>query len=371
MRILQVLSSLSMTAGVPNVIMNYYRTLISKHINIKFDFLIFDEATGPNYENYVKKYGSNIYKIHKPSFKTISSYCMYLDNFFKENKDIYDIIELHDLYLTLFVFSYAKKWGIKHRIVHSHGTMYSDRFLGKIRNMFLYKAIPILATDYIACSQSAANFAFPWKKFSNKKIFICQNAIDVSKFKFDVYMRKVVRAKYCVDGKIIFGHVGQFTEVKNHIFLLKVFSECLKIRDDLQLWLIGEGRLKENLVSFINTDYKLKNHVHFWGSVKNVNELMQAMDIFIFPSLREGLPLSVVEAQAAGLRVYLTDTISHEVDIGGCVFLNNNEAPAKWAALILNDFDENKNMRICCSNNKFDIDINAVKLLKFYNKIIE
>lgn len=231
-------------------------------------------------------------------------------------KSNYDVVHIHSgSIMALAVLSLAAKLAkVPKILVHSHAT-------GDKENLkhFISKAIctPILcfcATDYLACSKSAAEWKFS-KKIVKNKVQIIKNGIDLSKFKLDDEARTTYRANLgYTDNERVIGHVGRFSQEKNHHFIIDLFSELVKQSNDYRLLLLGDGELKNKI-----EDYARKKNVYdlitFTGNVSNVRDYLQAMDLFILPSEYEGLGIVGIEAQATGLPCIFSTGVPEEAKI--------------------------------------------------------
>ena len=168
-------------------------------------------------------------------------------------------------------------------------------------------------------------------------------------------------------GKKIIGHVGRFNEQKNHFFLIKIFNEILKSNKEYHLVLIGDGNLKE-LIEKETVKLDIKNNVHFLGLQENIPFLLQAFDLFLFPSLYEGLPVTLVEAQASGIKVITSSTVTKEVAITELItFVDLSKSEKEWAKIVLDsEVTKKKNTFQLIVDNNYDIFENAKKLQNFY-----
>jgi glycosyltransferase involved in cell wall biosynthesis len=184
---------------------------------------------------------------------------------------------------------------------------------------------------FIACSKEAGNWLFRDKEF-----VVLNNAIDVDKYIYNEKVRLHQRANNNLSSHLVIGHVGRFSEQKNHKFVVDIFYEVCKQQKDAMLMLVGTGELEQEIKEKIFS-LGLQDNTIFMGNRSDVNELMQAMDIFILPSLFEGLPLVGIEAQATGLPCVVSDTVSKDVKITPNVsFMSLESAPSEWAECILN-----------------------------------
>jgi len=358
-RILHVVDSLSQASGMMSVIMNYYR-----HIDrdeIQFDILYFNE-TPVNYYDEINRLGGKAYYLKRPSLSSCADY----NNFFKEHADKYIAVHLHLAFLNWFILPLAKKNGIKYLITHSHTTSFSDKKLNALRNRLFCLPIKLNANQYFACSKAAAEFLYGKRYVKSGKVMIINNAIEVERYKYNPFVREKVREELNLTDRFIVGHVGRFVNQKNHVFLLQIFAEIKKRKPNSVLLLIGDGPLFE----YIKNKAKLLNiedSVVFLGRKSNVADYLQAMDVFVLPSLYEGLPVIGIEAQTAGLTCYFSDVITKETAITNVFFLSLKDSPVIWAEKILEtSISSRTDMTSKLKEFGFDITQEAKKLGDFY-----
>lgn len=230
----------------------------------------------------------------------------------------YDMIHLHTSYWKSFELEkLAKQAGIPRIIVHAHNTAVFDDKGREEKERQHYRLreqlFPDIATDFWACSYTAAQWLYA-DRIPSERIRIVNNAIDVRKFQFNQEKRRKIRQSLGWEDKLIVGHVGRFSYQKNHKFLIEAFGEAVKVREDIRLILIGRGPLEDSVYSLVDQS-GLAGKVCFAGTSNHVNDWLQAMDVFALPSLFEGLPIVAVEAQAAGLRCLLGDTVTRETAV--------------------------------------------------------
>lgn len=357
-KVLHVNSSISSNSGVMNVIMNYYRHIDRK--KIQFDFLYYIEHEN-NYKKELDKLGSYYYLISSP--KNILKFKDELSSFLVQHFGEYEIVHLHDIFLARIMYKIFKDHGIKKVIVHCHSAKWSNNLLSGIRNKLMCINLNKYADDFFACSRAAGNFVY--KK--DMEYTIVNNAIEIDRFVYSVQQRKKLRAEMKLDNKIVIGHVGRFSKEKNHKFLIEVFEEILKINKNSVLLLIGEGDLKEKIELNIK-ELDLENKVILLGNRKDVNLLYQVMDVFILPSIYEGLPLVGVEAQISGLRCVMSDVITNEVNLTDVSFLSLKTTKKDWAVKILEKANEGRiiNSADMVKEKEFSICQEAEKLQKLY-----
>lgn len=314
--------------GVESFIMNYYRNIDRN--KIQFDFIIdSDSKVVPRKE--IENLGGRIIEI--PPYQKIFSYIKELKKVLKENE--YKIVHSHLNALSVFPLYCAYSAKVPVRIAHSHSTTNKKEWKKNIIKNILKPFSKVFATDYFACSEHAARWLFGNKTFEQGKVSIIHNAIDVDKFRYNEEIRNKMRKELQIENKFVLGHVGRFVQQKNHDFLIDIFSEVYKENKNTVLLLIGDGPLEEKIKEKVNK-LNLKDSVYFLGIKENVNEIMQAMDVFVFPSLYEGLGIVLVEAQCSGLPCVVSEEVPKEALIlDNIVSINLNNA-IEWKKIILN-----------------------------------
>ncbi|GHU06803.1 hypothetical protein FACS189431_0310 [Alphaproteobacteria bacterium] len=227
----------------------------------------------------------------------------------------------------------SKASGSDHIIAHAHNSSSDKGIIKEIAHRFGRTLIPVLADTYLACSQEAADWFFSESTQKSDDFFMQRNGVDVSTFSF----RKTVRDKKRKELRfgpniLLVGHVGRFNRQKNHKYLLEVFYEINKINPDVRLLLVGGGPLKSNIIKLAQK-LNISEKMTILSGRNDVNELLQAMDIFIMPSLYEGLSFAAVEAQVSGLHCIFSDTISSETSIANqqTTYMSTMINPRKWA----------------------------------------
>jgi len=328
-RIAQVIGS-NAKGGVESVVFNYY-TFIQKS-KFQFDFFIHDNSP---YEipDEIQKLGCAVYKI--PSYKHIFSYIKVLQYLFRKNN--YTIMHSHISTMSVFSLLAAKLAKIPVRINHSHVT--AGKGKGElVRNVMKYTLrlfSKIFPTHLFACSEYAGKWMFGNGAFRKGKITIVNNAINLSKFTFNNTIRNRTRNNLCLSNQFVIGNVGRFVPQKNHDFLIDVFYEIYKKDSNCILLLVGDGTLKAQVEARVKR-LNLQNNVLFVGVRDDVHELYQVMDVFVLPSLYEGLPVVLVETQAAGLPAVVSDKVTTEIKCTELVdFVALHESADKWAEKVL------------------------------------
>lgn len=358
-RILHVLDKISVDSGTSTVVMNYYAKL--EHDHLTFDFML-NEVPDAKTKAYIEGNGSKIYVM--PALKAINifKYIKSLKEFYKNND--YKIIHGHVANSAIFYFGLAKN--VPFRIIHSHSAKSSDILWKRVRNRFLISFIMHVANKYIACSEEAAEFLFGRKNDA----IILNNAIDTKKFIFNIEKREEIRSSFDLKGKFVIGHTGRFSTVKNHDFLIDVFNEVHKNNMDARLMLIGNGDLYSVTLKKVKR-LGLDEVVLFLGATDDVGAYMSAMDVFVLPSLFEGLPLVGVEAQASGLEVLASENMSWAMDVTGNVeFLMLDKA--KWVQKLTNSQRhlDRSEQGSKVKGSRFDIETQNRLLYDYYEKLL-
>ncbi len=298
LRVLQVVTKMD-RGGLETMLMNYYRN-IDRSL-VQFDFLLHREEKGA-YDDEILSLGGRIY--HVPRLNPLNpEYYKALNRFFKDHR--YDIVHSHLDCTNSFPLRAAKKAGVPNRIVHVHSTKLDFDYKFPVRAVSKLLT-PHYATDFFACGEAAGRWAFPHEQFT-----VMRNAIEVKKYLPNQNLRQRVRNGFGLSSEFVVGHVGRFDPAKNHGFLLKVFSELKKVEPNAKLLLVGDG---ERMHSVRDEVFRLglEQDVILTGVRSDVNELMQAMDVFVMPSLYEGFPVVMVEAQASGLPCLMSDKVPSE-----------------------------------------------------------
>lgn len=357
--------------GIQTFILNNIEHIDKTKVQI--DFLILDDGNVYETETNLKLHGYNVYKLEGVWLRKPTDYFNYfkkIDEFFLNHHD-YKVVHLHSSSKNFYVLKSAKKYGIPVRIAHSHNIGFQSK--NKMQIMIGNLCKPLLkkyATDYFACAYLAGEWLFGKKAVKDGKVKVIHNAVEYEKFKFNEEKRIEIRNRLNINEKIVIGNVGRFSEQKNHEFLIDIFSEIHKMNKMSTLMLIGKGE-KEELIRKKVKNLGLENDVIFMGFCDNVNELMWAMDIFLMPSLHEGLPVVGIEAQAAGLPCFMSKyVITDEVKITGLVsFVELKQSPKEWAEKILNSDLNRKDTKAEIEQAGYLIMDTAKELENFYRNV--
>lgn len=370
-KVLDILGEPIVNGGQESFILNMYNNMdLSK---IQIDVLTPFYCENNKFKENIEKNGGKVF-IGNLSFtnRRKENFRNYVEKFLRENK--YEIVHIQSgsIYSLMIGAQIAKKAGIKKIIVHSHcGGFKNIKYLiiKKISNRYLLK----YPTDYWACSELAAKWKFPKKIIKEKKYKILKNAIDTDKIYFSKKVRENKRKELLIDDKLVFGHIGRFSIQKNHEFLIEIFNEIHKKNKNSILLLIGTGEL-EDIIREKVKELELSNSVKFLGVRNDINELLNAMDVFLLPSFFEGLPVVGVEAQATGLPVFTSDKVTKELPISELSFYYSLKLSAeKWSENILNEINNIKRIN---TTNKikekgYDVKLAAKLMQKYYEENME
>lgn len=355
--------------GIQSLVIDWVSRFDKKKIQV--DFLLLDDGNEYELENTLKEMGCNVYKLKGVWIKTPADFIKEskaLAVFFEKHHD-YKVVHLHSSSKNYMVLKYAKKYGIPIRIAHSHSIDFQTKdILKKLIGNLLKSQLIRYSTDFFACSKIAGEWLFGKDIVNTNRFKIIHNAVDYNKFKFDSKKRKKIRKEFNVrDDEIVIGNVGRFITQKNHKFLIDIFNEYNKRCPNSKLLLVGTGALEDEMKIKVD-ELNLKDKVIFAGFRNDVNDIMQAIDIFLLPSLCEGLPVVGVEAQAAGLPVFTSEkVVTEELKITDNVYFISLDKTAKeWADIIYNsDIQRSDNYQVM-KNEKYFIEDIIKELTCFY-----
>lgn len=317
MRILHIIGKRP-KGGIGTVVRNYQKYI--SDYEIQFDYLIFDDYETGDFDEKVKKMDSRVYVLPELKQKRLFTLRCLIKEFFKNHSSDYDIIELHSPNIAFLIHKYAFKYGIEHRITHSHSIKLSNNKIKAIRNRILCSSINSLTTDFFACSKEAGITLFGKEIIYDDKFQIINNSIQLSDFEFDYDNRNDLRKSCGIQNDdICLIHVGRFSKEKNHEFLLSFAQKLKEKHMKFKMIFVGDGELYEH----IRNEAKLKqlnDFIIFTGHVSNVKDYLDIADIFMLPSFVEGVPLSVIEAQANGLNCIISDTVPQVIVSDTCFY---------------------------------------------------
>lgn len=324
-RVLEVVTNMG-RGGIETMLMNYYRHIDRNKVQLDFLVHRFERAV---YDNEIKSLGGKIYRL--PRLNPFSrSYMKQLNAFFSAHSE-YQIVHCHLDCMAGIPLRAAKNHGVSVRIAHAHSSNQTKDLKYPLK-LLLKKNIVNEATILFACGEAAGKWMFNGAPFT-----VMRNAIDASAFRYRPDLRQKIRKELLPNNPnaFVIGHVGSFWPPKNHLFLLDIFYEIHKQDSSAILLLVGTGGLMDS-VREKTYHLGLQNAVYLLGDRSDVDKIMQAMDIFVLPSLFEGLPVTMIEAQSSGLPCFISDKVPLECKITDLVTQIPLHASAEeWAEKIL------------------------------------
>lgn len=299
--------------GVSSVIMQYIEWLPKN----KYEFAIFTDEIAAEYVERLARNNVKIIQSQNRKRNQLAYYCE-LISILKIGS--YDLIHAHGNSATLALeLVAAKRAGVQIRIAHSHNTTCTHKVFDRLLRPLFY----CVYTHGIGCGDAAGKWLF-----GNRPHIVVKNGIDLQHFKYDAEARKNVRTQLGINDCYIIGHIGRFTEQKNHEGILQIFAEYIK-KNNAKLLLVGDGP-KEAQIRELVDQMGMNDKVIFYGTVKDTAPLYSAMDVFLFPSKFEGVPLTLIEAQANGLHCVISNKISNEVNLTPLIQVYPLEEKEVW-----------------------------------------
>ena len=369
-RILHVLGNTQL-GGAESRIMDLYRHM--DRSVVQFDFVVHSKEDG-YFNEEIRKLGGRIFRV--PRFRVLNyfSYCRAWKQLLQEHRDAegkseFHMIQGHMTSTAAIYLPIARKCGIETTIAHARSAGV-DKGLKGILTRFLRRNLAKKADYLFTCSEIAGISVFGKKAVEQGRTRFLPNAIDCQKFAPDPLVREKIRRELGIENCYVIGHVGRFHYAKNHEYLLRVFAELVKRKTrDYVLLLLGEGSGMED-IRVLSRELGIEDKVYFLGNKSNVNDYYQAMDYFVYPSRFEGMPGTIVEAQTAGLRCLMSDTICKEVIATDLVTTRSiREAPGLWADEIEQHLQYQRSSRVDeMKELGFDVHGQAVLMTDFYTK---
>lgn len=362
-RILHVFGGLDM-GGAETMIMNIYRNIDRE--KIQFDFVT-HSGRNQAYVSEIEQLGGKIYFFPKIRIYNLPLLINEWKAFFEEHKE-YKILHSHVRSYASIYIPIAKKYGLK-TIIHSHSTSNGKGMKSFVKAILQYP-LRYEADYFMGCSKEAGKWLFGEKIVNDNKYYTVKNAIDTQQYLYNREVRNIYRKQLGFEeGETVFVHVGRLHEAKNHMFLLEVFAELQKNNPKAWLLLVGDGELSLEIKNQTKKMH-LVHKVKMLGSRKDVQNILSAADAFLFPSKWEGLPVTVVEAQASGLPCFVSDKITKEVGISELVkFLPIDKGTQVWIDAIKETDLTRKNVIDKIIQAGFDIKKSVEWLTKFYEEI--
>lgn len=358
-RVLHVVTYMG-CGGLETMLMNYYRHI--DRTKVQFDFLTHRKERH-EYDDEIERLGGVIYRL--PRLNPWSpGYHSALNNFFRDHRE-YKIVHSHIDCMSGIPLKAAKEAGIPVRIAHSHSNG-QDKNFKYILKLYYKRNIPNVATQLFACSEAAGKWMF-----GNHEFTVLPNAIDIGKYTFDKQVREEVRKQFGLTDELVVGHVGRFSAVKNHEFLLDLFEKIYQKNGNSKLLLVGGGSLEDELKTKAH-QMRIEENVIFAGIRSDVANCMQAMDVFVLPSLYEGLGIVAIEAQAAGLPCCLSDTVSREAAVTDLAkFYTLKDGADAWAKWVCDcSQTARKDTSDDLREKGYDIESATHKIQDFYENVV-
>ena len=354
-RVIHIVGAMA-PGGFENFIMNIYRKMDRNQV--QFDFIVHKKKDNA-YDEEIEKLGGKLFYVTRKSQNPIKNF-LEIRKVVKENN--YEIVCRHsDSAFTVVDLLAAKLGGAKKIIMHSHSTT-----TGKVAiHKFFRKWMKFVPTHRFACSQAAGQWMFGKLDFT-----FVPNAIDTSEYLYHADIRESMRREWRVEDKNVYGHVGNFVYAKNHTFLLDVFEKITQKDEKAVLFLVGEGELREEIETKIKK-LNLQDKVVLTGRRKDVVRFLQMFDLFLFPSVYEGLPVSMVEAQCTGLPCLISASITDEIMLTDCVKqLELKETLDVWGNTAREMLEKGKKDKRCSRQEEIiKAGYGIEELVKFYEKI--
>lgn len=356
-----VLDTVMDRGGAETMMMNYLRNMDRSKVIL--DFLV-NRDYKADYEDEIEKLGGRIYRMCPMYPQYFGRYKREIREFLIEHPE-YKIIHSNLEERSYFALKEAKKLNIPVRISHSHNAPKGFDIKSIVRYYFRARLIPQV-THMFTCGLEAGDWLYGVK--NRDKVIMQNNAIDAKAFEYNKELEEKAKKEFGLEGKFVIGHVGRFFPQKNHGFLIDIFNEVYKRDKDAVLVLVGGGELQDSIREKVQA-LGLQDAVKFLGVRSDVNYIMQAFDLFILPSLFEGLPVTMVEAQATGVKCIISDKVPSQCAITDNVeIIKLEDSLEHWAERILsykNSYNK-VSMYDEIVEKKFDIKENAKWMENFY-----
>jgi glycosyltransferase involved in cell wall biosynthesis len=305
LRILHVVVNMN-RGGAETLLMNLYRNV--DRTKVQFDFLTCKPGV---FDDEIRDLGGQVHRIPYVTDVGHQRYMQSLVAFFTKHPE-YSIVHAHMDKMSGIVLRAAQKAGVRVRIAHSHNTSSEGGLAARAYKWIAGRWIAPSATHLLACSRKAAEWLFPQQE---QLATILKNGIECDQYAYSPELRRKAREELGIrPEQFVVGHVGRFNEQKNHVFLIDVFAKLQQVHSEALLILAGDGTLRAEMERKVQS-LGLTERVHFLGVRSDIPHLLQAFDVFVFPSWHEGLPVTLVEAQGAGLPCLISDAITREVDM--------------------------------------------------------
>ncbi|MEY8420061.1 glycosyltransferase family 1 protein [Oscillospiraceae bacterium 44-5] len=360
-RILQVLRGGPICGGIENFVMNYYRHIDRERV--QFDFLVHSKEKG-YYDDEIKALGGRIYYLSLLDDKNVLKYIVDLFRFFRAHRE-YRIVHGQVRGFAPVYFTVAALCGVPGRISHSHASGVEPTMMGRVLDLMV-RSIKFPSNVHWACSKQAGEYMYGGKAAFE----VIPNAISTQRFCPDEVRRRAVREELGISGRFVVGNIGRFCLQKNQKFLLRIFKEVLQLRTEAVLLLIGEGKLEAELREEARR-LDLEQFVLFVGTKSAIEDYYRAMDVFVLPSVFEGFPMVLVEAQACGVPCAASTEVTTEINLSGDVlFLPLRSSPRVWAEAVV-EAEMGRDAVMLLRQHGYDIQQAAAALTAAYETMMD
>lgn len=326
-RLLCILDSLD-TGGAETFMMKIYRRMNKEQYQM--DFVVCKDGF---YDDEVRKMGGRIFVIPLRTKHFLKSFLM-LRQIVKKNH-YKSVLKLGTSPIVAFDLLAVKLGGAEKICLRSCNAPKNISKKQKILDFLLRPLMNRLANVKLAPSDLAGRYTFGDKLYERGEVVLLKNALDLEKYKYSESEREKIRQELWLGDSFVVGHIGRFVPQKNHNFLIKVFCELKKTNENSKLVLVGTGPLESDIKKSCD-ELKIREDVVFAGVRDDIPSLLSAFDVFLLPSLYEGMPNTVIEAQASGLLCIISDAVTKQADVtGGVKYISLSKNPKDWAEVVL------------------------------------
>ncbi|MFR9500378.1 MAG: glycosyltransferase [Rikenellaceae bacterium] len=354
--------------GIQTLFYEIIKNLTS--VNMTIDVLILDDGQVYPLEQKLRDLGVQLYQLKGVWMRTPLDFLRYfaaVDNFFEEHND-YDVVHMHSGSKNYYILEAAAKHGVDVRVAHSHNTDFQSKNpLSKLLGDLMKRPLNKFATHKCGCSREACEWLFGGGSVERGEAQVVLNGVDSSLFAYNESTRIRIRQELNLDDKFVVGHVGRFENQKNHLFLIDIFKKIVAKRENSLLLLVGSGSLQPILEARV-AELGLSEKVIFLGFRADRENILQAMDSFVFPSLYEGLPVTLVEAQISGLPLFVSSNVTQDLaTLPKINYLPLSLSADHWADAILSSADyQRRDMSCEVKNVGFEVSTMVDNLYKMY-----
>lgn len=351
--------------GVEQMLYNYCKFMS----NEKYEFVIvYQHEAIKECEEKFREIGVRTYRISARSESFVKNITDSIEILKKENPDI---VHAHMNLMNFCALYAAKRAKVKNRISHSHIAEVGNGIIKRVVFSIFKMLCRVTATNYLACGYDAGVYLYGKKMMENNSVNIITNAIDLKYYERNENERLEFRKKYSLENNLVIGHIGRFTEQKNHKKVVDIFNRIHRKCDSARLVLVGNGYLENDIKSYVN-ELGIAEYVLFVGSISEMRGVYSAFDGFVLPSLYEGLPVVSIEVQAARIPSVFSTTIDKSCKMTDYIkFVYLEEDDESWAEIVLEEIKRTHNTDIYELEKSYDIRYKKYELEEFYDKVVE